>query len=136
MRNERHSIKIFWNTVVVFFVILLSDLGLCGGPVQAEGYMNSFPEASLQVTHQIQAEESPLIGGGIKHPPDIGAAGTASPTPPVRTESPTDEPELLPPQSPIPPAPNHSRSSSSTGRIEIEPLGDPEFIQEDPVIQR
>ena len=82
-------------------------------------------------------EESPVLGGGVRNPPDIGMAGTASPTPPVRTESPTDEPDILPPASPSLPHP----SDSTVAPLEeaepdivspsdkTEPLGQPDFLK-------
>ncbi|HBP86587.1 MAG TPA: hypothetical protein DD706_02690 [Nitrospiraceae bacterium] len=47
-------------------------------------------------------DSSLIIGGGVRRPPDIGASGTASSTPPVRSESPTNEPQILPDVSPVP----------------------------------
>lgn len=135
MRNERQSITGSWKLVAFCFLLLSAGLCLTGDLLLAENPMNRFPKSPLPVEN-VPTKDSPLIGGGIKRPPDIGAAGTASPTPPVRTESPTDEPDLLPDQSPVPSASIDSRSFPGTGRPEVEPLGDPEVIQEEPVIQR
>jgi hypothetical protein len=72
-------------------------------------------------------ENSPVIGGGIRTPPDIGASGTASPTPPVRTESPTGEPQLLPDVSPVPAHPSDTTENSSA--VESQPLGQPDPLK-------
>lgn len=71
-------------------------------------------------------EGSPVIGGGVKNPPDIGAAGTASPTPPVRTESPTDEPAIFPDVSPIP---THPSDTNSSPVADGQPLGQPDHLK-------
>lgn len=74
-------------------------------------------------------EDSPLIGGGVRTPPDIGASGTASPTPPVRSESPTDEPQILPDISPVP---THPSTPEKAPVKESEPLGQPNHLQKTP----
>lgn len=74
-------------------------------------------------------EDTPLIGGGVRTPPDIGASGTASSTPPVRTESPTDEPQILPDVSPVP---THPSNPESAPVKESEPLGQPNHLQKTP----
>jgi hypothetical protein len=82
-------------------------------------------------------EELPVLGGGVRNPPDIGMAGTASPTPPVRTESPTDEPDIFPPASPGLPHPSDSTVAPlEEGEPDIvspsdkaEPLGQPDFLK-------
>ncbi|WNM56680.1 hypothetical protein [Candidatus Nitrospira allomarina] len=74
-------------------------------------------------------EDSPLIGGGVRTPPDIGASGTSSSTPPVRTESPTDEPKILPDVSPLPTDPSTPEKAPVK---ESEPLGQPNQLQKTP----
>ena len=74
-------------------------------------------------------EDSPLIGGGVRTPPDIGASGTASSTPPVRSESPTDEPHILPDVSPVP---RHPSIPEKAPVKESEPLGQPDQFQKTP----
>lgn len=74
-------------------------------------------------------EDSPLIGGGVRTPPDIGASGTASSTPPVRTESPTDEPQILPDVSPVPTNPSDPEMAPVK---ESEPLGQPNHFKKTP----
>lgn len=73
-------------------------------------------------SHNPSGEDSPLIGGGVRTPPDIGASGTASSTPPVRTESPTDEPQILPEVSPVP---THPSTPEKAPVKESKPLGQP-----------
>ncbi len=74
-------------------------------------------------------EDSPLIGGGVRTPPDIGASGTASSTPPVQSESPTDEPHILPDVSPVP---MHPSIPEKAPVKESEPLGQPNQFQKTP----
>ncbi len=74
-------------------------------------------------------EDSPLIGGGVRTPPDIGASGTSSSTPPVRTESPTDELHILPDVSPVP---TDSLIPEKAPVKESEPLGQPNQLEETP----
>ncbi|MGP0593647.1 hypothetical protein ACTRXD_14080 [Nitrospira sp. T9] len=74
-------------------------------------------------------EDTPLIGGGIRTPPDIGASGTSSSTPPVRTESPTDEPDILPDVSPVPTDPSTPEKAPVK---ESEPLGQPKQLEKTP----
>ncbi|WNM62676.1 hypothetical protein [Candidatus Nitrospira neomarina] len=74
-------------------------------------------------------EDSPLIGGGVRIPPDIGASGTSSSTPPVRTESPTDEPDILPDASPVPTDPSIPEKAPVK---ESEPLGQPKQLEKTP----
>lgn len=74
-------------------------------------------------------EDSPLIGGGVRTPPDIGASGTSSSTPPVRTESPTDEPSILPDASPVP---TDSSIPEKAPVKESEPLGQPNQFEKTP----
>lgn len=71
-------------------------------------------------------EGSPVIGGGVRNPPDIGAAGTASSTPPVRTESPTDKPAILPDASTVPQDPSNG---GSVPDAESQPLGQPDHFR-------
>jgi hypothetical protein len=71
-------------------------------------------------------EDSPLIGGGVRTPPDIGASGTASSTPPVRTESPTNETQILPDVSPVP---THPSAPEKAPVEENKPLGQPQHLQ-------
>lgn len=76
--------------------------------------------------HNKEEEGSPVIGGGVRKPPDIGAAGTASPTPPVRTESPTDEPAIIPDVSPVP---THPSDTESSPVADGQPLGQPDHLK-------
>ena len=73
-----------------------------------------------------EEEGSPVIGGGVRKPPDIGAAGTASSTPPVRTESPTDEPAIIPDVSPVP---THPSDTDSSPVPDGQPLGQPDHLK-------
>jgi hypothetical protein len=75
------------------------------------------PAPTLPSTNGTE-DGSVVIGDGIRTPPDIGAAGTASPTPPLRFESPTDEPAILPDVSPVPTLPSDTESSP-------DPIGKP-----------
>ncbi len=73
-----------------------------------------------------KTEDSLLIGGGVRTPPDIGASGTSSSTPPVRTESPTDEPQIFPDVSHVP---THPSDPESAPGKESEPLGQPNHFK-------
>ena len=88
------------------------------GGIQSNGHSNN-----------PSGEDSPLIGGGVRTPPDIGASGTSSSTPPVRTESPTDEPNILPNVSPVPTDPSTPEKAPVK---ESEPLGQPNQLQKTP----
>lgn len=74
-----------------------------------------------------QTHRSPLIGGGVHRPPDIGTAGTATPTPSVKTESPTDEPRIMPSETPMLPDPQGSQDSV---QVPVAPLGQPDILTE------
>ena len=80
-------------------------------------------------SNNTSGEDSPLIGGGVRMPPDIGASGTSSSTPPVRSESPTDEPHILPDVSPVP---RHPSIPEKAPVKESEPLGQPDQFQKTP----
>ncbi|MGD9852817.1 MAG: hypothetical protein AB7T38_16310 [Nitrospirales bacterium] len=110
--------------------LLMGVCFLCLGPVWGENSTDTFSEISSPERQKTETDDSLLIGGGIHRPPDIGAAGTTSPTPPVRIESPIDEPDLLPSKAPVPSDPLKSRDASPSGEGEVELLGNPEFIKE------
>lgn len=91
---------------------------------------DSFQDTSSDgIQNNPSGEDSPLIGGGVRTPPDIGASGTSSSTPPVRTESPTDEPHILPDVSPVPTDPSTPEKAPVK---ESEPLGQPDQLQKTP----
>lgn len=105
-------------------------------PSSSEGDRQDSAEKPHQTpdseTPQEETGRSPVMGKGIRKPPDVGAAGTATPTPPVRSESPTGEPEILPPGSPGLPQPSDSTSAPLDEDIvppseSDEPLGQPEL---------
>ena len=96
----------------------LADAALGADGIQSNGHSNN-----------PSGEDSPLIGGGVRTPPDIGASGTSSSTPPVRTESPTDEPQVLPDVSPVPTDPSTPEKAPVK---ESEPLGQPSQLQKTP----
>ncbi|HNP59367.1 MAG TPA: hypothetical protein PKM72_00935 [Nitrospirales bacterium] len=76
-----------------------------------------------------KTKDSPILGEGVRTPPDIGASGTASSTPPVGTESPTDDPQILPDISPVP---THPLNSEMAPINESEPLGQPNHLKNTP----
>ncbi|MDT3778838.1 hypothetical protein PJI16_14825 [Nitrospira sp. MA-1] len=76
-----------------------------------------------------KTKDSPILGEGVRTPPDIGASGTASSTPPVGTESPTDDPQILPDISPVP---THPLNSEMAPINESEPLGQPNHLKKTP----
>ncbi|GJL68598.1 MAG: hypothetical protein NPIRA06_12330 [Nitrospirales bacterium] len=130
MKKPAHADKVFivsLRCLCVMFAIAFSLPEVALGEnsqdtssdgIQSNGHSNN-----------TSGEDSPLIGGGVRTPPDIGASGTASSTPPVRTESPTDEPEILPDVSPVPTDP----STPEKARVkESEPLGQPNQLQKTP----
>jgi hypothetical protein len=92
-------------------------------------------ESPVPEQPKTETDQSPIIGDGVRTPPDIGAAGTATPTPPVRSESPTDEPDMLPSISPGLPQPSDSsiapldegESSVVSPTDKDKPLGQPDF---------
>ncbi len=103
---------------------------------------NGFDETSAEIQSQGRSEnqstfpsvggdreDSPLIGGGVRTPPDIGASGTASSTPPVRTESPTGDPQILPDVSTVPTDPSNPEMAPIK---ENEPLGQPNHLKKTP----
>lgn len=128
---------------VVLTGIFFSMIFLCGpafgnneqAPSSSEGDRQDSaarPQQTPDSETQEETERSPVIGKGIRKPPDIGAAGTATPTPPVRSESPTGEPDILPPGSPGLPQPSDSTSPPLDDDIvppleSDEPLGQPDL---------
>lgn len=104
---------------------------MCGltGPVWGDE-PSDFSSQLPRATSETESENSPLIGGGVHRPPDIGAGGTASPTPSIRSESPTGEPDIFPFETPVPSDPPHPPKPSQSGEEDAQPLGDPEFMKE------
>ena len=92
-----------------------------------EGDISSRESFSDPLPHNAD-ERSVVIGDGIRVPPDIGAAGTSSSTPPIRAESPTDEPDVLPSSTLVAPDPSDPANPSS-GKAP-PPLGQPDFLKE------
>lgn len=84
-----------------------------------------------------ERKTSPVLGGGIRKPPDVGAGGVATPTPPLETQSPTNEPEIVPPASPGLPHPSDSTIAPLdegeppvvSPSDEDKPLGQPDFLR-------
>lgn len=100
-------------------------------PVLGENFQNINSDGIHTDEHSNNpsGEVSPLIGGGVRTPPDIGASGTASSTPAIRSESPTDEPPILPDVSPVP---MHPSIPEKAPVKESEPLGQPNQFQKTP----
>ncbi|MEO8326714.1 MAG: hypothetical protein ABI618_12740 [Nitrospirota bacterium] len=139
MKNLKHVNKT-WPTVggqlgLICVVLFLVAWSVVGGDSLMASSGTSIKESKDQADRQStipdrgdtkENENSPVIGGGVRIPPDIGASGTASATPPVRTESPTDEPQILPDVSPVPAHPSDPEIPSAT---EIQPLGQPDHLK-------
>lgn len=139
MKNLKQANKI-WRAISGRMGLICAVLFLVAGTVGGGHSLmassgTSINESKDQVDRQSpiphkgdtkENENSPVIGGGVRTPPDIGAAGTASATPPVRTESPTDEPQILPDISPVPAHPSDPEIPSAT---EIQPLGQPDHLK-------
>lgn len=138
-RRRPGSILSTWLSGFVFSLIFL-----CGPAFGSNDQVESSSEADRQdstgrpqqtpdsETSQEGTKQSPVLGKGVRTPPDVGAGGTATPTPPVRSESPTGEPEILPPGSPGLPQPSDSTSAPLDEDIvpsseSDEPLGQPDL---------
>ncbi|MBA3613385.1 MAG: hypothetical protein H0W49_10855 [Nitrospirales bacterium] len=111
--------------------IMVAVLFSMAGPVLGNGAVEAVDRSENQAafppeSKTIEKQNSPLIGSGVRTPPDIGASGTASSTPPVRTESPTDEPHILPDVSSAPP---HPLAPESAPNVESPPIGQPDHLQ-------
>ncbi|MEO6203158.1 MAG: hypothetical protein ABIU05_22055 [Nitrospirales bacterium] len=116
--------------------LMLTVMFLLAGPVLGDGFQETSADGiQSKGSSENQSTfppvggdraDSPLIGGGVRTPPDIGASGTASSTPPVRTESPTGEPQILPEVSPVPAYPSDPGNPSAT---ETQPLGQPDHLK-------
>lgn len=129
-----------WPTVEGRMRLICAVLFFVGGPVGGVNSLiasssTSIKESKDQADRQStipdrgdrkENENSPVIGGGVRIPLDIGGFGTASATPPVRTESPTDEPQILPDISPVPAQPSDPENPSAT---ETQPLGQPDHLK-------
>lgn len=123
MKKPAHADKVFIVSLrclgfLLAMAFFLADAALGADGIQSNGHSNN-----------PSGEESPLIGGGVRTPPDIGASGTSSSTTPVRTESPTDEPQILPDVSPVPTDPSTPEKAPVK---ESEPLGQPDHLQKTP----
>lgn len=123
MKKPAHADKVFIISLrylgfLLAMAFFLADAALGADGIQSNGHSTN-----------PSGEESPLIGGGVRTPPDIGASGTSSSTPPVRTESPTDEPHILPDVSPVPTDPSTPEKAPVK---ESEPLGQPDQLQKTP----
>jgi hypothetical protein len=92
-------------TGIGMMVLICSFFGMSFGEgifhaVAEEPTGKSQPGSSVNPDKTPEKEGlAPVLGGGIRKPPDIGAGGVATPTPPVETQSPTNEPEIVPPAS-------------------------------------
>lgn len=73
-------------------------------------------------------DRSVIIGDGIRTPPDIGVAGTASPTPPLRFESPTEQSDIFPETTPV--TPDSSATPDGFPSAEPPPLETPELFKD------
>lgn len=130
MKKPAHADKVFSISLRCVGLLLVMVFPLAD-PVLGDSFQDTSSDGSQSNghSHNPSGEESPLIGGGVRMPPDIGASGTASSTPPVRTESPTDEPKILPDASPVP---THPLGPESAPVKESEPLGQPNHLQTTP----
>ncbi len=135
MKKSNVFRRSFWYWGIIW-AVLFSLTGVVFGYGSHEGAAAVFTADSKSrqdgsstlppTNNNTELEGSPVIGGGVRTPPDIGAAGTASSTPPVRTESPTDEPAILPDVSPVPKQPSDTeRSPDATG----QPFGQPDHYK-------
>ncbi|GJL58266.1 MAG: hypothetical protein NPIRA03_11230 [Nitrospirales bacterium] len=111
--------------------VMLVRVFLLAKPVLGKNVQDTSSDEIQSNGHSQQpsAADSPLIGGGVRTPSDIGASGTSSSTPPVRTESPTDEPQVLPDVSPVP---THPSVPERAPVKESAPLGQPHHLQKTP----
>ncbi len=111
--------------------VMLAGVFSLAQPVFGKNVQNTSSEEIHSNGHSKHPStgDSPLIGGGVRTPSDIGASGTASSTPPVRTESPTDEPQVLPDVSPVP---THPSVPERAPVKESAPLGQPNHLQKTP----
>ncbi|WP_342347623.1 hypothetical protein [uncultured Nitrospira sp.] len=115
--------EMLFRPVEIMVVVLFSMAGpLLGDGAVAAACRSENQAAFSHENRKQEKQDSPLIGNGVRTPPDIGALGTASSTPPVRTESPTDEPQILPDISPVP---THPSDQDKAPVKENEPLGQP-----------
>lgn len=112
--------------VAILFSMAGPVLGKSGGePAVTPDNQSTVPSEKKTPGKQ----DSPLIGHGVHTPADIGASGTATTTPPVRTESPTDDPQILPNISPVP---SHPSNPETAPIKESEPLGQPNHLKKTP----
>ena len=107
-------------------LLLVSALGFF--PFGNTGYASEAePHASdsrKQPDPSLPQPDSPVIGGGVRNPPDIGAAGTGTVKDPVRSESPTEEPSIIPPITP----PKSEQSEPIEAPLLRKPFGQPDVL--------
>jgi hypothetical protein len=130
MKNPAHADKVFVVSVRCLGFLLAMAFFLAEAAL-GDNFQVTSADGIQDNSHSghPSGEDSPLIGGGVRTPPDIGASGTSSSTPPVRTESPTDEPHIVPDVSPVPPDPSTPEKAPFK---ESEPLGQPDQLQKSP----
>ncbi|MEX2491580.1 MAG: hypothetical protein WD425_07440 [Nitrospirales bacterium] len=130
-----------WQTVLVCMGCLLAT-GVSMTPSGAQDNQNVVSSESR--AHQSQksapattpalpstndtTDSSVIIGDGIRTPPDIGVAGTSSPTPPLRFESPTDQSDIFPETTPV--TPDSSATPDGFPSAEPAPLETPELFKD------
>ncbi|MFZ1747472.1 MAG: hypothetical protein WBO24_18325 [Nitrospirales bacterium] len=127
MKEPAHADKVFSVCLrcLGFMLVMVFPLA---EPVLGDSFQDTSSDRIQSNGHSKNpsTEHSPLIGGGVRTPPDIGASGTASSTPPVRAESPTDQSQIFPDVSPVP---MHPSTPERAPVKESEPLGQPTHLQ-------